>query len=116
MRLKASPPTPLLTAILLMLVPLLGVLAWAVHVGALHGGLALVAAALALAGAVLVLRTYRRDADAMTDYAARAGGGRRAAGPYRNAPRPEGVDRDHRPAAPGRPAPGGKRADAAGRG
>ncbi|WP_247883719.1 ATP-binding protein [Azospirillum sp. B21] len=71
MRLKASPPTPLLTAILLMLVPLLGVLAWAVHVGALHGGLALVAAALALTGAVLVLRTYRRDADAMTDYAAR---------------------------------------------
>ncbi|MDR6769425.1 ATP-binding protein [Azospirillum sp. BE72] len=71
MRLKASPPTPLLTAILLMLVPLLGVLAWSVHVGVLHGGLALVAAALALAGAVLVLRTYRRDADAMTDYAAR---------------------------------------------
>ena len=71
MRLKASPPTPLLTAILLMLAPLLGVLAWAVHAGALHGGLALAAAALALVGAVLVLRTYRRDADAMTDYAAR---------------------------------------------
>ena len=71
MRLKASPPTPLLTAILLMLAPLLGVLAWAVHSGVLHGGLALVAAALALAGAVMVLRTYRRDADAMTDYAAR---------------------------------------------
>ncbi|CBS88178.1 ATP-binding protein [Azospirillum lipoferum] len=71
MRLKASPPTPLLTAILLMLAPLLGVLAWAVHAGVLHGGLALVAAALALTGAMLVLRTYRRDADAMTDYAAR---------------------------------------------
>lgn len=71
MRPKASPPTPLLTAILLMLAPLLGVLAWAAHAGALHGGLALVAAMPALVGAVLVLRTYRRDADAMTDYAAR---------------------------------------------
>ncbi|MFS2011508.1 ATP-binding protein [Azospirillum sp. CT11-132] len=71
MRLKASPPTSLLTAILLMLVPLLGVLAWAVHAGALHGGLALAAAAAALVGAILVLRTYRSDADAMTDYAGR---------------------------------------------
>ncbi|SMF62777.1 two-component system, OmpR family, phosphate regulon sensor histidine kinase PhoR [Azospirillum oryzae] len=71
MRPKALPPVPLLTAILLMLVPMAGVLAWAVHAGALHGGLALVAGAAALAGAVLVLRTYRGNADAMTDYAAR---------------------------------------------
>ena len=71
MRPKALPPAPLLTAILLMLVPMACVLAWAVHAGALHGGLALVAAVAALAGAVLVLRTYRSDADAMTDYAAR---------------------------------------------
>ncbi|KAA0575575.1 ATP-binding protein [Azospirillum sp. Sh1] len=71
MRPKALPPVPLLTAILLMLVPLAGVLAWAVHAGVLHGGLALAAAAAASVGAVLVLRTYRGDADAMTDYAAR---------------------------------------------
>ena len=71
MRPKASPPTPLLTAILLMLVPLAGVLVWAVHDGALHGGLALVAGIAALAGAVQVLRTYRGAADAMTDYAGR---------------------------------------------
>ncbi|MCM8734997.1 ATP-binding protein [Azospirillum sp. A1-3] len=71
MRPKALPPAPLLTAILLMLVPMAAVLAWAVHAGALHGGLALAAAAAALVGAVLVLRTYRGDADAMTDYAAR---------------------------------------------
>ncbi|QCG97563.1 PAS domain-containing protein [Azospirillum sp. TSA2s] len=71
MRPKALPPAPLLTAILLMLVPMAGVLAWAVHAGALHGGLALAAAAAALVGAVLVLRTYRGDADAMTDYAGR---------------------------------------------
>lgn len=71
MRLKALPPAPLLTAVLLMLVPLLAVLALAVQAGALHGGLAAVAAASALAGAVTVLRVYRRDADAVTDYAAR---------------------------------------------
>ncbi|MBK1836497.1 PAS domain-containing protein [Azospirillum sp. YIM B02556] len=71
MRPKASPPTPMLIAILLMLAPPAGVLAWMVYAGALHGGLALIAAAAALAGAVLVLRTYRRDGDAMTDYAAR---------------------------------------------
>ena len=71
MRPKALPPVPLLTAILLMLVPMAAVLAWAVHAGALHGGLALVAGAAALVGALLVLRTYRSDADAMTDYAAR---------------------------------------------
>ncbi|PWC32276.1 ATP-binding protein [Azospirillum sp. TSO35-2] len=70
MRLKALPPTPLLIAVLLMLLPLLGVLALAVEAGALHGGLALAAAVAALAGAGLALRTYRRDADAITDYAA----------------------------------------------
>ncbi|PWC51060.1 ATP-binding protein [Azospirillum sp. TSA6c] len=71
MRQKASPPTPLLTAILLMLAPLAGVLTWAVYSGALHGGLALAAGIAALAGAVQILRTYRRDANAVTDYAAR---------------------------------------------
>ncbi|MBP2300404.1 ATP-binding protein [Azospirillum picis] len=64
-------PTPLLIAVLLMLVPLLGVTALAVHAEALHGGLALIAGVAALGGAILVVRTYRRDADAVTDYAAR---------------------------------------------
>ncbi|PWC89132.1 alkaline phosphatase [Azospirillum sp. TSH100] len=71
MRQKALPPSSLLTAILLMLVPLAIILAWAVYAGALHGGLALVAGVAALAGAVMTVRTYRRDADAVTDYAAR---------------------------------------------
>ncbi|CAO3416935.1 ATP-binding protein [Azospirillum endophyticum] len=71
MRPKASPPAPLLTAILLMLAPPAGVLSWTVYTGALHGGLGLAAGVAALAGAVLILRTYRRDADAVTDYAAR---------------------------------------------
>ncbi len=71
MRLKAMPPARLLLAVALMLGPLLALLGLAVRSGALPGVLALAGGGLAVAGALLAVRTYRRDATAVAAYAAR---------------------------------------------
>lgn len=71
MRPKAMPPVRLIFAVALMLAPLLAVLVAAVRSGDLAPALAFAAAVFALAGAVLAMRTYHRDAAAAADYAVR---------------------------------------------
>ncbi len=68
---KAIPPARLMIAVALMLTPLVAVLAAAVWSGGLAPVPALLAGALAPAGAVLAVRTYHRDAATVADYATR---------------------------------------------